>query len=99
MNTENGSLDHSAHHKVVKDVGAVAPCVRVAILSHRLVVKTINRGDLPRFVVAPEQRDMLGVLELQAHQQGKSLQRVVAAVNIIAHKNVRGVGNLSALGE
>ena len=66
MDTEDLSFNDSANSEVVEDFSAVLPWVCVSILANGLIVETVDSSYLSGFVVASQQSDVSGVLQLQA---------------------------------
>ena len=83
MKTENLVFDESSEGKVVEKVGEVFPHVGVAIFAQALVIEAIHLGDLAGFVVSTKNRNTLGVTDLEADQEGHSLDGVVASIDVI----------------
>ena len=73
MDTENFTLDDGADAKIVEHFGAILPGVRVSIFSDSLVVEPVHSGNLPGLVVASEEGDVAGVLQLEAQEQLEGL--------------------------
>lgn len=96
MHTENLAFDTGTEDQVIHDVAAVLPGVDVTVLLHRLVVESVLHRNLSRLVVATQNRDVTWVLHLQAHQVLECFHRVVAAIDVVAHKDVGGLRDLSA---
>jgi hypothetical protein len=92
MQTENLIFNDSSQGQVVEEVSQEFPNICVAILSHALVVKAINLGDLARFMVTSQNADSVSVANFEANEQRHSLNRVVASVHVVTHKQVVGVG-------
>ena len=88
MHAEHRVVDNSGQAKAVENVHAARPHRRCAILFEALVIKAIDLRDLPGLVVAADERHALGVAHLQREQKQKSLDRVVAAVDKVAHEHV-----------
>ena len=55
------AVDDGGEIQTVKHLRAVLPWVRVAVLPDALVVETVHLCDLPRLVVAAEERDVCRV--------------------------------------
>ena len=68
----------------VKHLRTMLPCIRIAILLLTLVVETIDLGNLPGFVVAAKEGDLVRVTRLQCQQIRERLQTVVSSVNEIS---------------
>jgi hypothetical protein len=77
----------SAHGQTVEDVGEHFPELdRVAAFA--LVVEAIDAVDLGAFVIAPQQEEILRVLNLEAEQQRNRLDRLLASVDVVAQEQV-----------
>ena len=61
-----------------------------------LVVEPVHLRDLPRLVVAPQNRDAIAIAQLERDEQGDRLNRVVPTVDVVAHEEVVGVGGVAA---
>ena len=48
----------------------------------------LHLGDLARLVIATENGDSLGVAHLQGNEQSDSLNRVIAAIDVVTHEKV-----------
>ena len=72
MDAEHGVVHNSREAQAVKDVRAVAPHIRVAVLFEALVVEAVDLRDLPALVVAANQRHPFRVANFEAkeHQEG-----------------------------
>ena len=81
---EHAVLDDRRQRQVVKHLGAVPPHVDRAVLAQALVVKAVHLRDLPRLVVAADQRHAVREPHLERQQQQKSFHRVEAAVDKVA---------------
>ena len=55
----------------------------------------LHLGDLARLVVASENSDSVLEADFEGDKQGNSLDTVVAAIDVIAHEKVVGVGWLA----
>ena len=49
-------------------------------------------------MLAPEEVDVIGILELECHQQADSFKRVEALVDIVAQENILESFHLSLIG-
>jgi len=68
----------------VEQLGTVLPRVGVSVLALALVVEAIDLRDLPRLVVAAQQRDPVRVPCLEKQQQRHRLHTIVPAVDKVA---------------
>ena len=79
---ENFVVDEGCECEVVEYFSAVAPHVDGAELAQALLVKAVHLRDLPALVVAPDERDAVGVADLQRCQMLSVLllrvERIVA---------------------
>ena len=89
-------VDQCGEWEVVKEVGEVLPDVCVAVLPEALVVEAVDLGDLSGLVVAAEDGDAVAVSDLECDEQRDGLDRVVAAVYVVAHEEVVGVWRVAA---
>jgi len=60
VDREDFAVDNSSDGQEVKHIGEVLPHPRVPVLRLALGVEPVNLGDLPSFVVAPQQADAPG---------------------------------------
>lgn len=91
VDAEDLVVDDGSQGQVVEDFSAIFPRIRVAILAVDLIVKAVDRRDLPGLVVPPQQCDPVGVLHLQAQQQLERLDRVVPPIDEISNEDVAGL--------
>lgn len=84
MHAKDTPVDDSSEGEVVEDLAAVAPDVRGAVLALALVEEAVHLRDLPRLVVAPDERDPVGVAHFVCEQQEKGLDGVEPAVDEVA---------------
>jgi len=75
---------YSSKREVVKDLAAHLPGSGIAILLHALIVKAVHLGDLPRFMISPEQSYPVGPLHFVAKEQGQGLQAVPPPIYIVS---------------
>lgn len=59
--TQNFAVDNSCKNEKVKDVAAGLPHRSVAIFLLALLIKAVDLCDLPRFVVASDKNNSIGV--------------------------------------
>ena len=81
--------DEGAQGEIVEDLATVAPDIRAAVLAQTLVVEAVDGRDLPRLVVAADQRYAVGVADFEAEEEEEGFERVEAAVNEVACGVVR----------
>jgi hypothetical protein len=83
VQTEDLVFDESSEGEVVEEVGKVFPHIGVAVFAETLVIETVNLRDLSGLVVSTEDGNTLGVTNLQADQEGHSLNGVVTSIDIV----------------
>lgn len=88
MHTQDLIFDESRKWQVVEYVVAVPPNIGVPILPANLFVETIHRGDLPRLVVASQQRYSVGMTDLEQKQHHQGLHGVVTTVHEVTDEDV-----------
>ena len=84
MHAKHPAVHDRAEREVVKHVAAPPPHVGAAVLALALVVEPVDLGDLPRFVVAADERDAFGVAHLEGEQEQEGLDAVEPSVDEIA---------------
>lgn len=95
MHAEDFIIDDCCQSQVVEDGGAISPHVGRSVLAQALVVETVHLRDLSALMVAADQSNSLRVPYLEGEQQQKGLDRVVASVDEIAHKQIVGLWALA----
>ena len=81
-------FDEGGERKVIKEVGEVSPNVGVAVFSQALVIEAIHLRDLSGFVVSAEDSDTVPETQLECYEEGDSLDRVIASIDVVAHEEV-----------
>ena len=56
----------------------------------------LHLGDLTRLVVAPQDSDSVLIAHLERDEQSDCLDTIIAAIDVVAHKEVVGVRGLSS---
>ena len=90
------SVDDGREAEIVEDLGAVPPDGDGAELAEALVVEAVDLRDLARLVVAADERDAVGVADLERQQEQEGLHAVEAPVDEVAHEEVVGVRHVAA---
>lgn len=73
MDAEDVAVDDGSEGEEVKGLIEILPAVGVAVLLIDLVEEAIHHGDVPALVVPPQQVDAVGVLHLEAEEEGDRL--------------------------
>ena len=56
----------------------------------------LHLGDLTRLVVAPQDSDSILIAHLERDEQSDCLDTIIAAIDVVAHKEVVRVGRLTS---
>jgi len=99
MDTEHIAIDDGSEGEEIKGLIEVLPAVGVAVLLVDFIEESIHHGDVSALVVAPQQVDTVGVLHLQAEEEGDGLDRVVPSVHEISDEDELVVGHASPLAD
>lgn len=92
MYAKHSAVDDGAEAHEIKHFATVPPHACGSILLHALVVKAVHLRDLPRLVVASDQRHAVGVPDLERQQEEERLDRVEPSVDVVACFRRRRVG-------
>jgi len=92
METEDFVFDEGGEGEVVEEVGEEFPDVGGAIFSQTLIIKTINLGDLPAFVVPSKNGNAMWKSNLQRHKKRNCFHGKITSIDIISHEKIVGVG-------
>ena len=95
VHAEDCAVDQRREREVVEEVGEEPPDVRAAVFPHALVVEAVDLRDLPALVVAADQRDAVGVADLEGQEEEEGLDGVVAPIDEVAEEEVVLVGTLA----
>lgn len=88
---ENLLVDDGGNWQAVEAVGKGLPQLDV-VTTLALVVEAVDAVDAGAFVVASEDEEVLGVLDLVGKQEADSLQRLLSAIDVVAQEEVVGFG-------
>ena len=95
---ENFLVNDSGDGQAVEAVGKRLPQLDVeAALA--LVVEAVDAVDARAFVVAAQNEEVFGVLDLIRQQQADGLERLLATVDVVAEEEVVGLGREAAVFE
>lgn len=89
-------VNNGGNGETVEAVGKCLPELDV-VATLALVVETIDTVDGGTLVVATEDEEVLGVLDLVGEQQADGLQGLLASVDIITEEEVVGLGGESTV--
>jgi hypothetical protein len=80
---ENLLVDDSGDRKTVEAISESLPQLDV-VAALALVVETINAVDRRALVVATQDKEVLGVLDLVREKKANGLERLLATINVVA---------------
>lgn len=89
MHGENLLIDDGSDGKAVEAIGEGLPQLDV-VPALALVVESVDPVDRSTLVVAAENEEVLGVLDLVGQQQADSLERLLASIYIVTEEQVVG---------
>jgi hypothetical protein len=93
---ENLLVNDSSNRQAVEAVGEGLPQLDV-VSSLALVIETINTVDGGTLVVATQNEEVLGVLDLVREEQADGLERLLTTVDVIAEEKVVGLWRETAI--
>ena len=99
MKAENLILDDGSQRKVVEELSEVSPHVSVTVLPKALVIESVDLSDLSRLVVASENGDSILISHFEYDQKSHCFDRIVSAVNVVAHEKIVSLRNVPANSE
>ena len=90
MHGEDLLINDGGNGQAVEAVGKSLPQLDV-VASLALVVETVNTVDGSTLVVAAQDEEVLGVLDLVCEEQADSLQRLLATIDVVTEEEVVGL--------
>lgn len=90
MHGEDLLIDDGSNGEAVEAVGEGFPQLDV-VPSLALVVEAVNAVDRGALVVAAQDEEVFGVLDLVCEQQADGLERLLATVYVVAEEEVVGL--------
>jgi hypothetical protein len=96
VQAEDLLLDERRERQVIEQVREVLPHVCVPVFPEALIVESVDLRDLARLVVASQDGDAIAITNFQCDEERHRLDRVVPAVDVVAHEQVVGVGRRAA---
>jgi len=90
VHCENLLIDNGGDRQAVEAVGERLPQLDV-VPSLALIVETVDTVDAGTLVVATENEEILGVLDLVRKEQANRLERLLASVYVVAEEEVVGL--------
>ncbi len=96
MHGEDLLVDDGGNGQTVEAVGKGLPQLDV-VAALALVVEAVDAVDGRALVIAAQDEEVLGVLDLVGQQQADGLERLLAAVDVVAQEEVVGLGREAAI--
>jgi hypothetical protein len=90
MHSEDLLVDDGSNRQAVEAVGEGLPQLDI-ISSLALVVEAVDAIDRGAFVVATEDEEVLGILDLICEQKADGLEGLLATVDVVAKEEVVGL--------
>jgi len=91
VHSEDLLINDGGNGQAVEAVGKSLPKLDV-VASLALVVETVNTVDGRALVVAAQNEEVLGVLDLVGQQKADGLERLLATVDVVTEEEVVGLG-------
>lgn len=96
MHRKNLFVDDSGNRKAVEAVGKGLPKLDV-VPALALVIEAVDTVDGRTLVVATQNEEVLGILDLVGKQKANRLERLLAPVNVITKEEIVGLGGETAV--
>lgn len=90
MHCEDLLVDDGGNRQAVEAIGKCLPQLDV-VPSLALIVESVDAVDARALVVAAEDEEVLGILDLVRQQQADGLERLLSSVHVIAQEKVVGL--------
>lgn len=91
MEAEHFILYNSSKRQVIKEVGKILPDIWVPVFSKALIIESIDLGDLSTLMVSSKNGNSISESNLEQYKKSYRLERIIASINIVSHKQVVGV--------
>lgn len=98
MHSENLLVNDGGNGQTVEAVGERLPQLDV-VAALALVVEAVDAVDRGALVVAPQDEEVLGVLDLVGKEQADGLERLLAPIHVVAEEEVVRLGREAAIFE
>jgi hypothetical protein len=95
---ENLLIDDGGNGETVEAVGESLPELDV-VTALALIIETIDTIDRGALVVATQNEEVFGILDLVSEQKADSLERLLATVDVVTQEEVVGLGRETAIFE
>ena len=91
VHAQNFVVDEGGHREVVEEVDELLPQLH-GVPSFALVPEPVDLGNILALVVAPQHKHFVGVLYFVREQQANGLDALLPPVDVIAQKQILGLG-------
>jgi hypothetical protein len=95
---ENLLINDGGNGETVEAVGECLPELDV-VTALALIVETVDTVDRGALVVATQNEEVFGVLDLVSEQEADSLERLLATVDVVTEEEVVGLRGETAIFE
>lgn len=96
MHGEDLLVNDGGNGQAVEAIGKCLPQLDV-VATLALVVKAVDAVDGRALVVTPQDEEVLGILDLVGQEQADGLERLLAAIYVVAKEEVVGLGREAAI--
>lgn len=96
MQTKDLVFYNCTERQVVKELCENFPNISITILTQTLVIESIDLCNLSAFVVASQNCKSVSKANLECNQQCHCFDRVVAAIDVVTHKQIVCVWRLTS---
>ena len=96
MHGEDLLVDDSGDRQAVEAIGKRLPKLDV-VAALALVVEAVDAVDGGALVVASQDKKVLGILDLVGQEEADGLERLLAAVNVVAEEEIVGLWREAAV--
>ena len=96
VHAEDFLVNESSDRQTVENVTENAP-ESDGVSTLALVIEPVNAIDLSTLVIASQQEEVLGVLNLVAQQKAHCFNRLLSAVNVVTKEEVIGLGREASI--
>jgi hypothetical protein len=92
-------INEGGEGEEIEEVGEESPDVGVSIFAKAFIVEPINLRDLPGLVVSAKDCYAVSVAQFESNKQRHCFDRVIAAIDVVAHEEIVGVWRVSSNAE
>lgn len=95
VEAEDVSFNNCGQRQVIKQACEVLPNIGISVFSKALIIESIDLSDLLAFVITSQDGNSVWVSYLEADKERNCLNWVISSVDVITHKKIVVVRELS----